>query len=94
MSQGITVAANPERGVGNDPEPLGGSLSPRPFIYINDFIDMSQGITVAANPERSIGNDPEPLGVAFLQGPSCTSKISLTLSHSSCSSLRLEIWLH
>ena len=23
MSQGITVAANPERGVGNDPEPLG-----------------------------------------------------------------------
>ena len=23
MSQGIAVAANPERGVGNDPEPLG-----------------------------------------------------------------------
>ena len=23
MSQGITVAANPEQGVGNDPEPLG-----------------------------------------------------------------------
>ena len=23
MSQGITVAANPKRGVGNDPEPLG-----------------------------------------------------------------------
>ena len=23
MSQGITVAANPDRGVGNDPEPLG-----------------------------------------------------------------------
>ena len=23
MSQGITVAANPERGVGSDPEPLG-----------------------------------------------------------------------
>ena len=23
MSQGITVAANPERGVGNDPEPMG-----------------------------------------------------------------------
>ena len=23
MSQGIIVAANPERGVGNDPEPLG-----------------------------------------------------------------------
>ena len=23
MSQGITVAANPERGVGNNPEPLG-----------------------------------------------------------------------
>ena len=23
VSQGITVAANPERGVGNDPEPLG-----------------------------------------------------------------------
>ena len=23
MSQGITVAANPERGEGNDPEPLG-----------------------------------------------------------------------
>ena len=45
---------------------FGGSLSPRPFIYINDFIDMSQGITVAANPERGIGNDPEPLGVAGL----------------------------
>ena len=41
---------------------------------------MSQGITVAANPERGIGNDPEPLGVASLQGPSCTSMISLTLS--------------
>ena len=73
---------------------LSGSLSPRPFIYINDFIDMSQGITVAANPERGIGNDPEPLGVAYLQGLSCTSMISLTLSHSSCLSLRLEIWLH
>ena len=48
---------------------LWGSLSPRPFIYIDDFIDMPQGITVAANPERGIGNDPEPLGVAFLQGP-------------------------
>ena len=55
---------------------------------------MSQGITVAANHERGIGNDPEPLGVALLQGPSCTSMISLTLSHSSCLSLRLEIWLH
>ena len=43
---------------------LWGSLSPRPFIYINDFIDMSQGITVAANPEQDVGNDPEPLGVA------------------------------
>ena len=40
MSQGITVAANPERGIGNDPEPLWGSLSPRPFMYINDFIDI------------------------------------------------------
>ena len=73
---------------------LWGSLSPRPFIYIDDFIDMPQGITVAANPERGIGNDPEPLGVAFLQGPLCTSLISLTLCHSSCLSLRLEIWLH
>ena len=44
---------------------------------------MSQGITVAANPDRGVGNDPEPLGVAFLKGPSCTSMISLTLSHSS-----------
>ena len=88
------MAANPEQGVGNDPEPLGDSLSPRPFIFINDFIDMSQGIKVAANPERGIGNDPEPLGVAFLQGPSCTSMISLTLSHSSCLSLRLGVWLH
>ena len=79
MSLGITVAANPERGVFNDPEPLGGSLFPRPFIYINNFTDMSQGITVAANPERGIGNDPEPLGVAFLQGLSCTSMISLIL---------------
>ena len=35
---------------------------------------------MAANPERGIGNDPEPLGVASLQGPSCTSMISLTLS--------------
>ena len=34
------MAANPERGVGNDPEPLGVALSPRPFIYINDFIDI------------------------------------------------------
>ena len=88
------MAANPERGVGNDPEPFGGSLSPRPFIYISDFIDMSQGITVAANPERGVGNDPEPLGVAFLQGPSFTLMISLTSSHSSCLSLRLEILLH
>ena len=40
MSQGITVAANHERGIGNDPEPFGGSLSPRPFMYINDFIDI------------------------------------------------------
>ena len=55
---------------------------------------MSQGITVAANPERGVGNDPEPLGIAFLQGPLCTSLISLTLGHSSCLSLRLEIWLH
>ena len=44
MSQGITVAANPERGVGNDPEPLGVAFLQGPFIYINDFIDMSQGI--------------------------------------------------
>ena len=35
---------------------------------------------MAGNPERGIGNDPEPLGVAFLQGPLCTSLISLTLS--------------
>ena len=27
MSQGITVAANPERGVRNDPEPLGVAFS-------------------------------------------------------------------
>ena len=40
MPQGITLAANPERGIGNDPEPLGVSLSPRPFMYINDFIDI------------------------------------------------------
>ena len=55
---------------------------------------VSQGITVAANPERGVGNDPEPLGVAFLQGPSFTLMISLTSSHSSCLSLRLEILLH
>ena len=55
---------------------------------------MSQGITVAANPERGVGNNPEPLGVAFLQGPSFTLMISLTSSHSSCLSLRLEILLH
>ena len=55
---------------------------------------MPQGITVAANPKRGIGNDPELLGVAFLQGPLCTSLISLTLCHSSCLSLRVEIWLH
>ena len=53
---------------------------------------MPQGITVAANPERGVvGNDPEPLGVAFLQGPPFTLMISLTLSHSSCLSVRLEI---
>ena len=63
-------------------------------LYLTLHKTVSQGITVAANPERSVGNDPEPLGVAFLQGPSCTSMISLTLSHSSCLSLRLEIWLH
>ena len=40
MSQGITVTANPERGIGNDPEPLGVAFSPRPFMYINDFIDI------------------------------------------------------
>ena len=40
MSQGILVAAYNEWGVGNDPEPLGGSLFPRPSIYINDFIDI------------------------------------------------------
>ena len=55
---------------------------------------MSQGITVAANPERGVGNDPEPLGVAFLQGPPFILMISLTLSHSSCLSLRLEILLN
>ena len=55
---------------------------------------MSQGITMAENPDRGVGNDPEPLGVAFLQGPSFTLMISLTVSHSSCLSLRLEIWLH
>ena len=38
MPQGITVAANPERGIRNDPEP--GSLSPRPLMYIIDFIDI------------------------------------------------------
>ena len=43
---------------------FGGSLSPRPFIYISDFIDMSQGMLWQ---ERGVGNDPEPLGVAFLQ---------------------------
>ena len=70
------------------------------MIYINDFIDTSQGITVAANPERGIGNDPEPFegggggGGGCVQGPSRTSMISLRLSHSSCLSLRLAIWLH
>ena len=29
MSQGITAAANPERGVGNDPEPLGVAFLPK-----------------------------------------------------------------
>ena len=93
MSQGITVAANPERGVGNDPEPLGVAFLQGPS-FTCDFIDMSQGITVAASPERGVGNDPEPLGVVFLQGPSFTLMISLTSSHSSCLSLRLEILLH
>ena len=36
MSQGITVAANPEQGIGNDPEPLGVAF----LMYINDFIDI------------------------------------------------------
>ena len=40
MSQGITVAAYPEWGVGDDPGTFGGSLSQRPSIYINDFIDI------------------------------------------------------
>ena len=43
---------------------------------------MSQGIIVAAYPEWGVGDDPEPLGVAFLQGPSFTLMISLTLSNS------------
>ena len=55
---------------------------------------MSKGITVAANPKRGVGNDPEPLGVAFLQGPPFTLMISLTLNHSSCLTLRLEILLN
>ena len=55
---------------------------------------MSQGITEAAYPERGVGNDPEPLGVAFLQGPPFTLMISLTLSNSSCLSLRLQILLN
>ena len=40
MSQGITVAANPERGVGNDPEPLGVAFLQGPSFNINDFIDI------------------------------------------------------
>ena len=40
MSQGITVAANPERGVGNDPEPLGVTFLQGPSFNINDFIDI------------------------------------------------------
>ena len=55
---------------------------------------MSQGIIVAANRERGVGNDPETLGVAFLQGSPFTLMISLTLSHSSCLSLRLESLLN
>ena len=49
---------------------------------------------MAAYPERSVDNDPEPLGVAFLQGPPFILMISLTLSNSSCLSLRLEILLN
>ena len=55
---------------------------------------MSQPIIVAGYPERVAGNDPEPLRVAFLQGPPFTLMISLTLSNSSCLSLRLEILLN
>ena len=64
-------------------------------IYIlQHYTKLSQGITVAAYPEQRVGNDPEPLGVAFLQGPSFTLMISLTLSNSSCLTLRLEILLN
>ena len=34
MSQGITVAANPERGVGNDPEPLGVAFLQGPSLTL------------------------------------------------------------
>ena len=34
VSQGITVAANPERGVGNDPEPLGVAFLQRPSFTL------------------------------------------------------------
>ena len=40
MSLGIIVAAYPEWGVGNDPEPLGVAFLQGPSIYINDFIDI------------------------------------------------------
>ena len=70
------MAANPERGVGNDPEPLGVAFLQGSSFTLMISLTCPQGITVAANPERGIGNDPEPLGVAFLQGPSCTSMIN------------------
>ena len=34
MSQRITVAANPEQGVGNDPEPLGVAFLQRPSFTL------------------------------------------------------------
>ena len=40
MSQGMTVAAYLEWGVGNDPEPLGAAFLQGPPFYIKDFIDM------------------------------------------------------
>ena len=42
MSQGITVAANHERGVGNDPEPLGVAFLQGPPFTIMISLTLSQ----------------------------------------------------
>ena len=43
MSRGITVAANPERGLGNDPEPLGVAFLQGPLFTLMISLTCPKG---------------------------------------------------